>query len=89
MKHSYTRAVQGMLALSASVLLIACGSGNNTVALFPGSEVPLTATQDSTAAFDFVNSVVAKGNADTETPLVVGNAELAVSDTADAVFIAA
>ncbi len=90
MKHSYTCLAQSLLALSASVLLMACGSGNSTtpgVALVLGTNVPLAATQDSSAAFNFIASVVARGEADTETPLVVGDAELAVSDTADPVII--
>ncbi len=92
MKHSYTRAAQSLLAVSASVLLMACGSGNNTtpgVALVPGTNVPLAATQDSAAAFNFIASVVARGEADTETPLVVGDAELAVTDSTDPMPIAA
>jgi hypothetical protein len=87
---STSRAVLGLLALSASFLLMACGSGNNTtpgVALVPGTDVPVAATQDSAAAFNFVASIVAKGEADSETPLVVGDAELAASDTADPVII--
>ncbi len=92
MKRIHSRTATGLLALSTSFLLIACGSGNNTtpgVALVPGTDVPLAATQDSAAAFNFVASIVAKGEADTETPLTVGDAELAVSDTADAMPVAA
>ena len=92
MTYSTSRAAQGLLALSASVLLMACGSGNNTtpgVALVPGTNVPLAATQDSAAAFNFIASVVARGEADTETPLVVGDAELAVTDSTDPMPIAA
>jgi hypothetical protein len=102
MKCSYSRAALGMLALSASVLLTACGSGNNFspatagtpptspgVNLVAGTDVPVAATLDAAAAFDFVSSVVAKGEANSETPLVLGDAELAVSDTADAMPLAA
>ncbi|MBS7807225.1 hypothetical protein [Variovorax sp. PCZ-1] len=94
MNHPYKRAAQGLLALSASALLIACGSGNNITAAtpptnVPGTDVPIDATQDSTAAFNFVAMVVAMGEADTATPLVLGDAELAVSDTADAMPVAA
>lgn len=95
MKHSYSRATQSVLALSTSFLLMACGSGNNTsstppgIALVPGTDVPVSATQDAGAAFSFVAMVVAMGEADTATPLVLGDAELAVSDTADAMPIAA
>jgi hypothetical protein len=94
MNQFTSRAAQGLIALSASLLLMACGSGNNTsapppVALVPGTDVPASATQSDQAAFDFVASVVAKGEANTDTPLVVGDAELAVSETADAAFVAA
>jgi hypothetical protein len=96
MKHSYARTVQGLLALSTSFLLIACGSGNNTssssppgVALVPGTDVPVSATLDAGAAFNFVAMVVAMGEADTATPLVLGDAELAVSDVTDPMPVAA
>ncbi len=92
MKFSHSRAASGLLALSASFMLMACGSGNNTtpgVALVPGTDVPVSATQDADAAFNFVVSVVAKGEANTESPLVLGDAELAGSDTADSMPIAA
>ena len=100
MNYSYSRAAQGILALSASVLLIACGSGNNLspaasgsaspgVDLVAGTDVPVAATLDAGAAFDFVSSVVSKGEANTETPLILGDAELAVSDTADGMPLAA
>jgi hypothetical protein len=79
--------------LSTSFLLIACGSGNNTTAIAPtnvtGTDVPVAATQDDTAAFNFVTMIVAMGEADTATPLVLGDAELAVSDTADVMPVAA
>lgn len=92
MNHSYTSATQGLLALSASFLMMACGSGNNTSAApdvpkVPGTDVPVAATQDSAAAFNFVASVVAKGEAETETALALGDAELATSDTAEPVTI--
>jgi hypothetical protein len=93
---STSRAALGLIALSASLLLMACGSGNNTsanpppgIALVPGTDVPVAATQSDQAAFDFVASVVAKGEADADTPLILGDAELAVSETADAAFVAA
>ncbi len=91
MKLIHSRAATSLLALSVSLLLMACGSGSSlpAVALFPGTDVPLSATQTSQAAFDFVTTVVAKGEADTETPLVVGDAELAVSDITDPMFVAA
>jgi hypothetical protein len=80
-------------------LLIACGSGNNSsssaaafppgVALVPGTDVPVAATLDSSAAFSFIAMVVAKGEADSETPLVLGDVELAVSDVTDPMPVAA
>jgi hypothetical protein len=88
-----SRASLSMLALSATLLLAACGSGNNNappgVALVPGTDVPVAATVDSQAAFDFVASVVAKGEANTEEPLVLGDAILAFSDIAEPVSIIA
>jgi hypothetical protein len=102
MKYPYSRAVHGLLALSASVFLVACGSGNNIspagagapptssgVNIVAGTDVPVAATLDAGAAFEFVSSVVAKGEANSDTPLVLGDTELAVSDTADAMPLAA
>jgi hypothetical protein len=95
----HSRHVLSWLALSASLLLAACGSGNNGgpsttpppqgVALVPGTDVPVSATQDPSAATDFVAQVVAKGEANTEDPLVLGDATLATSETADPVTIIA
>jgi hypothetical protein len=94
MNYPYKRLMQGLLALSTSTLLIACGSGHDTIAAdqpttVSGTDVPTAATQDNTAAFNFVAMVVAMGEADTATPLVLGDMELAVSDTADVMPIAA
>jgi hypothetical protein len=87
MKAIYTRAAQGLLALSASALLVACGGGGGGGApspqLVPGTDVPLAATESSQAAVDFVATVVAKGEANTETPLTVGDAVLATSEVAE------
>ena len=92
MKLINSKPVTALLAVSASFLLMACGGGGGglpVVALVPGTDVPLAATQTSQAAFDFVTAVVAKGEADTETPLAVGDAELAASDIADPMPVAA
>ncbi len=91
MKLINSHAATALLAISASFLLMACGSGSSlpSVALVPGTDVPLAATQSSQAAFDFVSTVVAKGEADTETPLAIGDAELAASDIADPMPVAA
>jgi hypothetical protein len=86
MKTIYSCAAQGLLALSASVFLAACGGGGGDptppsgVVVVPGTDVPLAATQSSQAAFDFANSVVAKGEANTDTPIVLGDAVLASSE---------
>ncbi len=85
-----TRTAQALLTLSAAALLVACGSGNNetlAIALVPGTDVPVAATTASTAATDFVRTVVSKGEADTENALVVGEALLAASETDDPVAI--
>jgi thioredoxin reductase len=95
MKHSYLQASQGLLALSASFLLIACGSGNNITAPgnVGGTAVPLAATQDSGAAFNFIAMVVGKGEANAEEALVLSDATndpvLATSETADPMPVAA
>jgi hypothetical protein len=96
MKITYTpahSASAALLALSASALLVACGSGNNSaaadspptvgVALVPGTDVPIDATQDASAATEFIRSVVAKGEANTDSPLVLGDAVLATSELAE------
>jgi hypothetical protein len=94
----YSRHALALLAVSASLLLAACGSGNSGggttptppgVALVPGTQVPVAATQDPAAATDFVMQVVAKGEANTEDPLVLGDVTLATSEIADPVTIIA
>ena len=85
-----TRTAQALLALSATALLVACGSGNNetpAISLVPGTDVPTAATTSSALTTDFVKTVVAKGEADTETALVLGDAVLAASETDDPVAI--
>ena len=94
MKIYFSRIALGCIVLSGGLLVAACGSGNSTtstptIALVTDTDVPVSATQDSQAAFDFVASVVAKGEADTETPLSLGDAVLAVSDIAEPAFFAA
>lgn len=98
MQNTLSRQIMVGICISASLLLNACGSGNNTsladttpagVALVPGTDIPINATVDSQAALDFVSSVVAKGEANTEDPLVLGDATLATSDISDPVTIIA
>jgi hypothetical protein len=83
------RFTQGVVTLSASFLLIACGGGGSTntapaVAMVPGTAVPLAATTSDQAALDFVTRVVVTGEANTDTPLILGDAELATSEIAEA-----
>lgn len=73
-----------LIAVSCA-LLAACGGGGEgpatpPVANAPGSEVPLSATQDPGAAYSFVASVAASSSESAE-PLVVGDAQLATIDT--------
>lgn len=85
--------------LAASLVLTAwlsaCGSGNNSAPApveppnVPGTQVPVAATQDAAAAQAFVAGIVATGEANTETPLALGDAVLATSDAADPVPLGA
>ena len=71
-----------LAAMAASALaLAACGGGggDSGEAFVPGSEVPVTATQSGDGATTFAQSV-AMGDASAE-PLVLGDAELAKSET--------
>jgi Na+/serine symporter len=94
MKAIYSRAAKSVLAISAVALLAACGGGGGgggslipTPPNVPGTDVPLAATQSSQAAFDFVSSIAAKGEANTDTPIALGDAVLASSEEAEpAVF---
>jgi hypothetical protein len=84
MKH-LTSLRTGVSLGCGALLLAACGGGGGgnagpadpTVA---GSDVPLSATTSSAGAFAFVKSVAAARD-DTATPLVVGDAVLATSET--------
>jgi hypothetical protein len=93
MKTFESKTLRGLIALSVTSLLIACGSGNNTTATVGGTDVPIAATQDSAAAFNFILMVVNMGQADTATPLVLSDAtndpSLATSETADPMPVAA
>jgi hypothetical protein len=87
-----TRTKHVLIALSSTVLLIACGGGGGTSdtppAPGPGPiDVPVAATTDPAAATEFVRTVVARGEANSDTPLIVGDAVLATSETADPVAI--
>lgn len=81
-----------LLALSAaSVMLIACGDGgtmpsSNNVQLMDNpvtasaTELPVSATNSSASAFNFVNTMASSQN-DSAEPMVDGNAVLATSET--------
>lgn len=89
MKTSFQRSTLAVLTLSTSFFLAACGSGNNAnvVPVVPGTVIPVAATTDSAAATDFVTSLVATGEANTENPVTVGDVNLATSETADPISI--
>jgi hypothetical protein len=86
------RAAHSHIALTlatATVLLTACGGGNGDVVAtpttnpnVPGSDVPLSATTSSAGALAFVKSVAATSD-NSATPLVIGDAVLATSDSDD------
>ncbi len=82
---AFKRWGQGLTITFAIVVLAACGGGGGssspTVAPVSTSDVPVAATQQSSAAMAFVKSVVDKGEANQDTPLVVGEAMLASSDS--------
>jgi hypothetical protein len=72
-------------AALGAALLAACGGGGGGDAPAPApapvaSEVPPSAQQSSSGAFQFVASVAATKN-DSAEPLVVGDATLATSET--------
>jgi hypothetical protein len=76
-----------LIAVSAA-LVTACGGGGggNSMPAPPppanvsGSDVPVSATQDPNAAFQFVSSLSAKSSDGTD-PITVGDATLATSET--------
>lgn len=98
MKFHTSRKAAGLLAVSANILLVACGGGGGDTVTPPSTNlgttaVPIAATQDSGAAFNFIAMVVAMGEANTENPLVLSDAAndplLATSETADPMPVAA
>jgi len=75
------------IAIAAGALLLAaCGGGDGDVGMAPpvnkapGTDVPVSATQDPNAAYEFVASLAASSS-ETADPLVVGDAMLATTDT--------
>lgn len=82
-----------VLALVAAAALSACGGGSDGggaagsgggggggVALVPGSDVPVSATQSIAGMLAFMNSVIA-ATSETSEPLVLGDATFPVDDT--------
>ena len=81
MKHKTTLAGLAGTAL----LLAACGGGGGDASVpvdppVAGSDVPQSATTSSAGALAFVKSVAATSD-NTATPIAVGDATLAASDT--------
>ena len=74
------------IVATAGLLLTACGGGGGggeSIAVnpnVPGTDVPLSATTSSAGALAFVKMVAATSS-DSASPLVVGDAVLATSDT--------
>jgi uncharacterized lipoprotein YbaY len=74
----------GKISLSAaaiSILLAGCSSDSPPApTLVANTDVPITATTSSTGVISFSNTIVA-ATSETADPLVLGDAELAVSET--------
>jgi hypothetical protein len=74
------------IAFSCALLAACGGGGGGTFSAtpappaVPGSDVPVAATQDPVAAYQFVASVAATSS-DSADPINVGDATLATSDT--------
>ena len=68
--------------VAAAGLLSGCAGGDSAASSFVlGTDIPLSATTSSAGASSFVAGVAAGGGNDTAEPLVVGNAELTISET--------
>ena len=85
------KAIQKMLGAGCAaglvaVGLVACGGGDGVQVtldpLFPGTDVPTSATISSDGALAFIASVAA-GSSDSSEPIVLGDTVLASSDTAE------
>lgn len=78
---SLNRPVLG--AVAGAALLAACGGGGGSLPVDPlvsGTDIPVSATTSSAAAFAFVNGLASSPD-NTAEPLTVGDATLATSDT--------
>jgi hypothetical protein len=72
-------------AAGVALLLAACGGGGGeevSSGFVSGTDVPTSATATAQGATSFVRTT-ASSNADTAEPAVLGNAELATSETAE------
>ncbi len=74
-------AVIGVAAAALTLTLTACGGGGGGGAL-NGTDVSVSATQDSAQALNFTAGV-AGNTTETGEPLVLGDAQLATSETAE------
>jgi hypothetical protein len=87
MKHSSVKFLRIVLGISTVLSILGgCGGGSSGASTAPtvaGTDVPVSATQQSPAALAFVKFVVAKGEANQEDPLVIGGAVLAGSESDD------
>jgi hypothetical protein len=70
----------GLGRCAAIVLLLglgACSGGSDIAPTVSGTDVPVDATTDATAALVFVKSIVQAGDKDLNEPIQVGNVSLA------------
>jgi hypothetical protein len=85
MKHVNAK---GLITVAVAMLATACGGGSsggdsavvNTDPPVAGSEVPVSATTSSAGAMAFMKQLAATSD-NNATPIVVGDAVLATSDT--------
>lgn len=88
MQTSTLKVKQCLTALGTFALLTACGGGSSTATTTPGAglvagtDLPSSVEQSTQGVIDFAKAQLA-ATSDTTEPLVVGNAKLAVDDTAE------
>ncbi len=74
-----------VLAASASMALVACGGGGGGDAKVTGTDVNVSATQNSNDAVTFVRAQINDRTSDGNEPIVVGDVTLATSDDSEPV----
>ena len=89
MQTSTLNVKQCLTALGTVALLAACGGGGGSTAtttpgtgLVAGTDLPSSVEQSTQGVIDFAKTQLA-ATSDTTEPLVVGDAKLAVDDTAE------